>query len=205
MKRILLIAAAIAAVACGNAPKDALVISSEQTELQQLFAPWDGLTDNTVVTLWTTKENICFKYVVEDSDIILCEPYTDELCVNPEDRIEIFFSARPEMDIYYCAEIDPMGRVMDYSSLYYRQFDYEWNFSTISIESEITENGYIVAGSIAKQELKDLGIDLKGLYMGIFRADFHPVERENWYSRLAPYREFPDFHIPEVMFPAVIK
>jgi len=197
--------ALICAISCTPKEQGLLTISSKPVTLTGLFAPWDGIEDNTVFTCSADNEKLYFSYQVEDSTITLVEPFTNELDVNPEDRVEIFFSVSLEMDPYFCLEIDPLGHVMDYSCRYYRQYDYEWDMPSLEVSSKLTGNGYEVSGNLSKSVLEELGINLDNFYIGIFRADFHPDTPENWFSRLAPYRESPDFHIPEVLFPARIK
>lgn len=42
-------------------------------------------------------------------------------------------SKDPEMKTYYCAEIDPKGKVMDYEAHNYRKFDFNWNFKDLKL------------------------------------------------------------------------
>ena len=174
------------------------------TAIDALHAPWDALDDNTKVRLFSDEDNLYFYYEVCDSTIALKEPFTCESDVEPEDRVEIFFSATPSMEIYYCAEIDPLGRPLDYSCEYYRKMDYGWNFSTMDLYGTLTQNGYIVAGKVSKAELRELGINPEDLWMGIFRADFRTDGSVNWYSFVPTADASPDFHKPDVLFHASI-
>lgn len=203
--KIITLVALVCAAACSPKEQGLLSVGSEPVTLTGLFAPWDGIEDNTIFTCSADSARFYFSYEVVDSTITLVEPFTGELDVNPEDRVEIFFSTSLEMDPYFCLEIDPMGRVMDYSCRYYRQYDYDWDMPSLEVASDFTDDGYEITGSLSKAVLQELGINLDNFYMGIFRADFHHDRPENWLSRLAPYRESPDFHIPEVLFPAKIK
>ena len=208
MKRFLIAMMVAAAVtACGtkgNGAQEVFEIG-QAAGIDGLHAPWDGLDEGTVFRCFSDQDSFYFLYEVPEQTLTLTEPFLKERDVDPEDRVEIFFSPRLEMDIYYCAEIDPMGRVMDYKAKYYRDFDYDWNFATLEVLPKIEEGRYVVAGKLSKQELRDLGVDLGGFYMGVFRADFRPGEKEIWYSAVPTEDKSPDFHKPEVLFKACMK
>lgn len=193
-----------AAGAC-NSPECAFEIGGA-SRIDALHAPWDGLEDVTTFRCHADQERFYFHYEVVDSTLTLLDPYEGERTVDWEDRVEIFFSQDADMTAYFCAEIDPMGRRMDYSSSYKCPLDYEWNFSTMRQAGQVTDQGYIVAGSVAISELAELGVDLKnGFYLGVFRADFHQDGSVNWYSAVKTDDESPYFHKPNVLFPARIK
>lgn len=183
----------------------ALLFSCNQSSLQDigqgyttygLFAPWDGKETNTRFSCHSTAERFFFSFEVEDSTLTLVEPFVDERDVDPEDRVEIFFS--PDKSLgkgYYCAEIDPRGNVMDYHAHLYRDLDFKWRFQTIKTDATITPWGYRVGGSISREELESLGIDLEnGFWMGVFQADFKSGEKETWYSLVPTDDSEPDFH-----------
>ncbi len=186
-------------------PSDEAVIIDGTYAVQGFNAPWDGLTDDTEFRLSADGSRISFRYSVIDSTLTIADDFTHERTVDNEDRVEIYFCPDKEMSLYYCLEIDPCGRVMDYSGRYYRQMDYEWGFKTLQTSAELTKDGYIVYGSIERQELEKLGIDLTGgFHMGLFRADFHPDMSVNWYSFVSTDAEEADFHKPDVLFPVRI-
>ena len=192
---------AIAAALLSCTPKE-LPDVGQGFETHALFAPWDGLQNDTRFCCHSTADSFFFSFEVTDSTITLTEPFTDERCVEPEDRVEVFFCPAEGMETgYYGAEIDPYGRIMDYKAFYYRKFDYEWNFSSMSTRAEITPWGYRVSGSVSRAELEDLGLDLeKGFRMGAFQADYRPDGSVNWYSLIPTDDESADFHKPEVFF-----
>lgn len=165
-------------------------------------APWDGKTSDVRFCCHSTAERFFFSFEVMDSTVTLTEPFVDERDVEPEDRVEIFFSPDRELKKgYHCAEIDPHGRIMDYSARYYRDFDYGWNFSTMEAEGAVLPWGYRVRGSVSRQELEELGIDLeKGFWMGAYMADFCQDGSVIWYSLVPDDVPSPDFHVPGVMF-----
>lgn len=175
-------------------------------ESNELYAPWDGLTTDTRFCCHATSERFYFSFEVEDSTLTLTEPFKDEMDVMPEDRVEVFFAADSKMKKpYYGIEIDPMGRVHDYESTYYRKFKYDWNISTLQTHTAITPRGYRVGGSILLSELKELGMNLEsGFWMGVFQADFYQKEKVNWYALHAPDVDHADFHKPDVLFPCTI-
>lgn len=206
MKRIVIALLALSLLAsCGNRGGGNVFLIGPAAEINTLHAPWDGLDDNTAFRCFSDSEWFYFTYEVEDATITLKADYQGEKDVEPEDRVEIFFSPREEMDIYWCAEMDPAGRVLDYEAKYYRVMDYGWNFSTLELASNIKENGYTLWGKISKDELRALGVDLSNFRMGVFRADFRPDGSVNWYSAVPTEDKSPDFHKPDLLFSASMR
>ena len=181
------------------------VLSSEPQTVRVLHAPWDGLDDETEFTCYVKDGRLCFSFVIVDSTMTVSEDFPKERTVDDEDRGEVFFSCDSLMSSYWCAEIDPKGRPMDYAAHFGQPFDYEWNFSTLQAQGSLTEKGYRVDASVALSELRELGIDTKDFYMGVFRADFHPDMTVNWYSLVSTDDKSPYFHKPNVLFPATIR
>ncbi len=202
MTAVLLSGAGTAAVSCGDAAgSDVTFVVSPSASVDGLHAPWDGLEDDTLFRCFSDSDSFYFLYEVTDPTPTYAESFTGEATVENEDRVEIFFSPGQSMDDYYCAEIDPLGRVLDYSGHYYRNIDYSWNFRTMRLVGQLTENGYIVAGKVSKAELRELGCDLEGgFWMGVFRADYRQDLSVNWYSAVSTDDISPDFHKPDVLF-----
>ena len=166
-----------------------------------LHAPWDNLEDETLFHCFTSGGNFFFLYEVRDSTITYITDFKGESDVETEDRVEIFFSPEQSMEKYFCAEIDPLGRVLDYEGRYYRHLDYGWNFKTMSIAGQLTPQGYVVLGKVSVDELESLGVDVDGgFYMGVFRADYRKDLSVNWYSAVSSDDEYPDFHKPDMLF-----
>ena len=172
-------------------------------ESHALYAPWDKLEDDTRFSCHSTQERFFFSFEVCDTTVTLSQPFLSERDVEPEDRVEIFLSPKGDLSQpYYCAEIDPEGRVMDYRAAFFRQFDFSWQFETLVTSATRTSSGYRVGGSIARKELEQLGLDLAGgFWMGAFRADFRPDGTVHWFSRIPTDDAVPDFHKPGVLFP----
>ncbi|MBR5176184.1 MAG: DUF4838 domain-containing protein [Bacteroidales bacterium] len=166
-------------------------------------APWDGLDDETVFKCMVTDDLFLFRFDIQDTTLALKGDFTNEMDVSPEDRAEIFFSHAGELDKYIGAEMDPAGHVLDYTCELYRQFDYDWNFSTLDYCHEIRPEGYSIAGSVSLEELAEFGVDVgNGFLMGVFRADFRPDGSVNWYSLKLTDDKKADFHQPSVFFRA---
>lgn len=174
--------------------------------VEVFHAPWDGLDDSTRFRCFATDSLFFFRFDVVDSTLTLEEGFKDERDVEYEDRAEVFFSPAGKLTTYVGAEIDPMGRVLDYRCTYYRQFDYGWNFKTLVCTHRIVPGGYSIAGSVTRAELEELGVDIgQGFLMGAFRADFRPDRSVNWYSLKPTSDKQADFHKPEVFFEAGVE
>lgn len=198
MKKYLLITVLALAAACSG--NDCCEIGTG-FETHGLYAPWSGLTNDTRFTCHCSADRFFFNFEVTDSTLTLTEPFTKETDVEPEDRVEVFFSPDDKLTEYYCAEIDPMGRALDYRAHYYRDFDKTWNFATLEINSAITDWGYRVMGSITLDELHSLGIDTKkGFYMAVLQGEFTPAGKQLWYSLKYGDTAKADFHKPDVFF-----
>lgn len=188
----------------------AFMASCSETEFRDLgagfqanafFAPWDSLESPTRFTCHSTAEKFFFNFEVVDSTLTITEPFSSERDVEPEDRVEVFFSPDLKLKEYYCAEIDYLGRVLDYKAAFYRKFDFNWDFSSLSIWTSLTDFGYRVMGCIDIEELKNLGIDTEvGFYLGVFQDDFQPDGSVHWYSLIPTEDVEPDFHKPDVFF-----
>lgn len=177
-----------------------------------LYAPWDGLENGTKLYCCCDEEYLYFNYTAQDCTLVIDEERSCERVVDDEDRIEIFFCPDKAMKQYYAAEIDPLGRIMDYSAHYYRDLDFSWGFKTMTATGSFIRggngnpSGYEVSGRVSLEELRSLGIPTDGstFYLGVFQADFHRDGTANWYSRVPTGDKSPDFHKPDVLFPAKI-
>lgn len=125
------------------------------------------------------------------------------LDVVQSERVEIFFRKNREMSPYYCLEMDTNSRILDYSALFHRDFDFSWVWpkGELFVESIVTKKGYMVMGQLSLSSLKQLGLWNDGLLeVGLFRANAIGVKEQetqfDWSSWVKPLSSDPDFHIP---------
>lgn len=183
-------------------------ISAESFHLRRIprrirgfHAPWDGLDDNTLLTMRRSADSLIFRFRVKDGTMAVAGDIAGERDIEPEDRVELFFSATADMkEPYFGVETDPKGRVLDYKVKYYRDFDYAWDFPGISVDSKLTGKGYSVRMAFPISELERLGLG-KEFFLGAFRADFTPEGSVVWYSRRPAPDTAPDFHKPNILIP----
>lgn len=163
--------------------------------LTSLTAPWEeGKSDFTLFDCHSDDQYFYFYFNTVDTTITMV-PFKEELSVIEGDRVELFFSATEDLSKdYYCIEINPRGELVDYKAEYYRKFDESWNFKSVELVAAETENGYLVEGRIALEELKSLSFE-DAFYLGIFKADYKTKEEVTWYSWVVPDSKEPDFHI----------
>jgi hypothetical protein len=174
--------------------------------IENLIAPWkDESRDETTFRAFVSPNAFNFAFQVMDNTVTTV-PFKNELSVEREDRVELFFSRDTTLAKYYCIEIDPNGKVLDYSAKFYREFNQSWNFNSKELASRITENGYIVEGKISINELNELGLS-SPFYLGIFRADYKSTTKDDvtWFSWVKPTSSSPDFHIPSAFGEAELK
>ncbi len=195
--------------ACSVRPSGlALTFSSSPVTVRGFHAPWHGLPDDdTRLTYYATEDSLFFRYEVSESSLCLTPGFQTETDVNPEDRVELFFSATPDMSQpYYCTEIDPCGRSMDYKAVYYRDIDYGWDFSGTRVSSKTEEGSYTVEAVFSRKELEVLGLDLEqGFWLGAFRADFRTDGAVDWYSLRPTDDREADFHKPDILIPCRVR
>ena len=142
-------------------------------------------------------------FEVTDADINIRRVTDHKSEVASSSRAEIFFKIDDRLNPYYCLEIDPLGRVMDYQGHYYRNFDLNWTWPPehIAVKTAITETGYTIELALSKVSLKELGLLTNNtLLAGLYRADCSfGVTGEpdfKWISWMKPESKTPDFHIP---------
>jgi hypothetical protein len=159
-----------------------------RTEFRALFDDWA----------------LYFAFSVDDDDIVLAEDYHDKNDVVREDRVELFFALDDDLADYFCLEVDPLGRVLDYRAAYYRQFDRSWTFPGLDVVGRQTDDGYRVEGLIPLKSLQSLGFPSpdsgRPIKFGIYRAEFSHADgsawTESWISWVDPQTAEPDFHVP---------
>ena len=161
----------------------------------------------TVFKGFSDGQDFYFSFVVRDKQVLAAEQWQDESTVDGEDRVELFFAGAPVdrpgedgMERYYAIEVDPKGRVHDYSIAYYRQFDGDWSLAGLETKAALTDDGYSVEGKIPLKTLQELHLLRDGLMRtGVFRAEFSPSSgtepRMEWISWVNPNTPQPDFHV----------
>ena len=207
MKKTLVaaVAAILAVASCRGTSEEERLFSDDfwkdAVSYQNFSDPWDTLTDNTTVRIIKSDDRLFFRFDVEDTSFVYSKEIKEEMDVAYGDRVEVFFSPYPQLGAkYFCTEIDPEGRCLDYSCVFEKKMDYDWSFSTQKIYSRIYDNGYTVITSFDKSETDAL-IGEAPQYIGLFRADYHNGLPINWYSVAIPDSSYPDFHIPSAFFP----
>ena len=144
---------------------------------------------------------------MEEKTFCFSEDFPSERVVDDEDRVELFFSPTADMsEPYYCIEIDPLGRPMDYKAFFYRDMDYGWTFPGVRISASVSDGTYSVEAAFAKADLSALGINLeKGFGLGAFRADFRTDGTVDWYSLRPTADARADFHKPDILIPCRVR
>jgi len=152
--------------------------------------------------------NLYFAFDVDDPDVVVLDKAIGKReTVDVEDRVELFFAPgavdKPlngKLPPYYAVEVDPAGRVNDYSVVYYRNFDGKWTMPGLGVFARRTNSGYAVNGLIPLASLRGLGlIDKDGLMRtGVYRAEFSGKQgalNMEWISWVDPHTPEPDFHV----------
>jgi len=146
-----------------------------------------------------------FSFSVVDTEIVLLDSIKTEEDLIYEDRVEIYFAFDNKLDKpYYCAEIDPKGRLLDYRTTFPRQFDFAIDWGKIETAAVITDSGYTVEAAVSLDNMKKLGYKIIGsntvLNVAVFRADFEKTENdsitEHWQAWINPNVPEPDYHVP---------
>lgn len=141
-------------------------------------------------------------FEVQDNNINIYTDKHEKKEVISSDRAEIFFKIDDQLTPYYCLELDPSGRILDYIGEHYRKFDFQWSWPAggLIVKTHLTTQGYTIELAISKQSLTSLGL-LKNntLQAGLYRADCISLKGEEatfkWISWIRPQSETPDFHI----------
>lgn len=172
--------------------------------LTDFVSPWDEYEVKEIVfkSLWDD-ENLFFSFTVLDNEIYIHDDEDEITSINNSDRVELFFRANKKLDPYYCLEIDPTSRIMDFKAYPNKKFDFNWNWSKkdITVKSNIENNQFSVEGEISIKSLKRLKlIKNNKIETGIFRAKYIKNNNSNyeptWITWIIPETKTPNFHIP---------
>ena len=178
----------------------------EQANVSSDFTfPWEETTPpKTSFRALYDDEHFYFRFDVEDDNVLTHVKEDHKMEVVDSDRVEIFFRQDEKLNPYYCLEMDARGRVLDYVTRYYRDFDYEWQWpgsDNLNVNASENKEGFVVEGAISLSSLKELGL-LKnnileaGLYRGYCMQLPKPEAELKWISWVNPEVKKPDFHIP---------
>ncbi len=171
------------------------------------YAGEDKHCGNTTFMALHNGEHLYFRFEVTLSDILTFIVENHKMEVVNSERIELFFCKDKSLNPYYCLELDATGRVLDYITRYYRDFDYEWSWQKdhLLVQANQHQNGYVIEGAITLASLKNYGVLIQNeILTGLFRGYCTALPQGNesaklrWITWVNPKVNQPDFHIPEV-------
>lgn len=146
-------------------------------------------------------EKIFFQFKVNDNQVYTHPSEDQNDSINNSDRVELFFRSDVSLNPYYCIEIDPLARIMDFIAKPNKEFDFNWNWpmQDIEVKSTIESNYFIVEIAITLQSLKDLNLLKNGqIETGIYRAKYKQQNDSSfeptWITWVNPNTETPNFH-----------
>jgi hypothetical protein len=171
------------------------------TTLDDFLLPWeDGSPAATSFRAMYDTAMMYFCFDARDKDLVVMDSLLMETDIAKGDRVELFLSPDTTMQHYFCIEIDPRGRLLDYAASYYRNFDDKWNVQGIIARSQVSDESYQVEVAIPLTNFRKMGIDLsKDVYIGVFRAQLEKngaEVKEHWLTWIDPSTAEPDFHVP---------
>ena len=148
-------------------------------------------------------ENLYFQFRVYDDQVHIARTDNTNASINESDRVELFFRVNESLDPYYCLEIDPTPRIMDFKAKPNKNFDFDWKWPNngLEVKSTIEKDHFVVEGSISKKSLLDLNL-LKNnkIETGIYRAKYNKISETDyeptWISWVNPNTPSPNFHTP---------
>jgi len=175
--------------------------------LQDFSLPWKSeKPQETYFRALYDDKHLYLRYDVKDKGILIYSKSGNKDDIINSDRVEIFFRKNEKLDQYYCLEINPNGKVLDYSAEYYRKFDLTWSWPKkhLFVTGNLCLEGYRVDVKISLESLRSLDLlHDNTIEVGIFRGDCIELPAENekeakikWISWIDPKTETPDFHVP---------
>ena len=170
--------------------------------LTDFCSPWDDekLKKIEFKALWDEEYLFC-SFKVEDSNVYIDTTDNSKNSIDSSDRVELFFRSNALLDPYYCLEIDPTPRLMDFNAKPNRAFNFNWNWSKndILIKSDIQKDFFTVEIAISLASLTQLDLLKDGkIETGIYRAKYNQQENGSyeptWITWVNPNTETPNFH-----------
>ena len=148
-------------------------------------------------------KDVFFQFKVFDEDTYIHPSENKDNSINNSDRVELFFRSDENLNPYYCLEIDPTARVMDFKAHPNKKFDFNWNWpdNDMKVVSQRNENYFTVRIAISIQSFKDLSLLKENrIETGIYRAKYNKIENEKeyqptWITWVDPNTDEPNFHI----------
>ena len=177
-------------------------IWNSANSLTDFCSPWDAEPIKKIeFKAIHNSEKIFFQFKVDDN-LVYIHPSADKnYSINNSDRVELFFRSDANLNPYYCLEIDPLARVMDFKAKPNKEFDFNWNWPSkdIEVKSTIEPNYFIVEIAITLQSLKELNLLNDGkIETGIYRAKYNQQKNgafePTWIPWVNPKTETPNFH-----------
>jgi hypothetical protein len=172
--------------------------------LNNFSSPWDNKPIKKIeFKALHNCEEVFFQFKVFDKNVHIHPSKNKNDSINNSDRVELFFRNNDSLNPYYCLEIDPTARIMDFKAQPNKKFDFDWNWSDnhIKVVSHISENNFTVDITISIESLKNLSLLKENrLETGIYRAKYDKVEDTNkyqptWITWVNPNTDEPNFHI----------
>jgi hypothetical protein len=172
-------------------------------ELSDFSYPWEhGQPPLTVFKALHDEQWLYCLFSVQDEHVKIYVDKHDKSEVVWSDRAEIFFRKDDQLSPYYCLELDPSGRILDYKAEHYRKFDFHWSWPAgeLIVKTHRADGGYTIEVAVSKRSLDSLGLlEGKLLQAGLYRADCVDLKEKQatfkWISWIRPDSETPDFHI----------
>ena len=170
--------------------------------IKDFCSPWDSENIKKIEfkSLWD-QDNLFFCFKVYDSEIYIHPSEDSNDSINNSDRVELFFRLNDLMNPYYCLEIDPTSRIMDFLAKPGKNFDFNWNWPLdhIEVKSTIGKKHFIVEGVISIQSLTELGLLKQNkIEIGVYRAKYNKQKDGDyiptWITWVNPKTETPSFH-----------
>lgn len=177
----------------------------EQAQVVNNFiSPWDETKIDKIEFRALHDETyffFCFK--VFDANVYIDTTDNTHHSINNSDRVELFFRSDKNLNPYYCLEIDPSPRIMDFIAKPNKDFDFNWNWPVqdISVKSFKGNNYFTVEGTISLASLKTFNLLKNGrIETGIYRAKYYKQNNGSyeptWITWVDPQTEEPNFHTP---------
>ena len=171
--------------------------------LTDFRSPWSDEkgSEITFKALWD-REKLFFNFTVLDTEIHIEKQDNSIESIGSSDRVELFFRPDNSLNPYYCLEIDPSGRIMDFMAYPNKNFDFNWKWpkNDLVVKSAVNANSFTVEGSISIESLKSFNlIKNNTIETGVFRAKYIKGQNgcfePNWITWVNPNTETPNFHI----------